>query len=274
MAHYLALAFVVILAALSPAAAQGRGGDIEVDLQLVLAVDISYSMDPEEQRLQREGYIEAITSGEVMEAIKRGLIGKIAVTYLEWAGSTDQQVVIPWRIIEGPETARAFAAELQSRPYRRAFRTSISGALRASAAQFVGSGIRANRRVIDISGDGPNNNGTLVEPMRDEVLAQRITINGLPIMLRPPDFRTMDIGNLDEYYTDCVIGGPGAFMIPIKTRDEFVPATRRKLVMEIAGLDPTIPAFGDAEPRVIPVDRAKSDCLVGERMWRERWERN
>ncbi len=252
-------------------AQQGRGGT-EVDLQLVLAVDISYSMDPEEQRLQREGYIEALRSPEVMEAIKRGLIGKIAVTYLEWAGAGDQRVVVPWRVIDSPESARAFTDELASRPYRRAFRTSVSGAITASAAQFEGSGFRSARRVIDISGDGPNNNGQLVEPARDAALANRITINGLPLMLRPPDPRTMDIGDLDAYYEDCVIGGPGAFVIAIKSNEEFIPATRRKLILEIAGIAPDMAPAGWT--RVVPVDRVKSDCLVGERMWRERWERN
>lgn len=269
MGRLMACLVAGLLVLLSPLKAEAQ---TEVDLQLVLAVDISYSMDPEEQRLQREGYIEAITSPDVMEAIKRGLIGKIAVTYLEWAGAGDQRVVVPWRTIDSPETARAFAAELAGRPYRRAFRTSISGALTAAAAQFTGSGYRSARRVIDVSGDGPNNNGVLVEPARDAVLAQRITINGLPLMLRAPDARTMDIADLDAYYEDCVIGGPGAFVIPIKSRDEFVPATRRKLILEIAGVLPG--DLPDTGARIVPVDRQRVDCLVGERMWRERWERN
>lgn len=271
MIRILTCAFVILMAAAAPAATQGAR-TTEVDLQLVLAVDISYSMDPEEQRLQREGYIQAITSPEVMEAIKRGLIGAIAVAYLEWAGAGDQQVVMPWRVIDGPASAQAFAAELAAKPIRRAFRTSISGAINASTRLFETSGIRSNRRVIDVSGDGANNNGMPVEPARDAALAQRITINGLPIMLKRPDLRTMDIHDLDNYYQDCVVGGPGAFVIPIKSPEEFVPATRRKLILEIAGLDPFLTP--DTTARVVPAEREKSDCLVGERMWRERWERN
>ncbi|QCI66171.1 DUF1194 domain-containing protein [Phreatobacter stygius] len=272
MIRALILAAAVTLAMTASADPQARPGSEEVDLQLVLAVDISYSMDPEEQRLQRDGYLQAIVAPEVMDAIKRGLIGKIAVTYLEWAGAFDQQVVVGWRIIDGPASAQAFAAELQSKPIRRAFRTSISGAINASAALFDTSGLRSQRRVIDVSGDGANNNGPLVEPARDAALSRGITINGLPIMLKRPDARTMDLDNLDAYYHDCVIGGPGAFVIPIKDPDEFVPATRRKLILEVAGLPPQwiLPTGAT----IAPAQSERIDCLIGERMWRERWDRN
>ncbi|MBN8943637.1 MAG: DUF1194 domain-containing protein [Rhizobiales bacterium] len=272
MIRALILAAAVTLAMTAAADPQPRPAAEEVDLQLVLAVDISYSMDPEEQRLQRDGYIQAIVAPEVMDAIRRGLIGKIAVTYLEWAGAFDQQVVVGWRIIDSPASAEAFAAELQSKPIRRAFRTSISGALGASSALFDTSGLRSQRRVIDVSGDGANNNGPLVEPARDAALARGITINGLPIMLKRPDARTMDIDNLDAYYQDCVVGGPGAFVIPIKSPEEFVPATRRKLILEVAGLPPSWIAPGGAA--IAPAQSERVDCLIGERMWRERWDRN
>ena len=267
----LALALAAMLAGTGSLAPQARPGGDEVDLQLVLAVDISYSMDPEEQRLQREGYIQAIVSPEVMDAIRRGLIGKIAVTYLEWAGAHDQQVVVGWRIIDSPASAEAFAAELQAKPIRRAFRTSISGAITAGATLFDTSNLRSQRRVIDVSGDGANNNGALVEPARDAALARGITINGLPIMLKRPDARTMDIDNLDAYYHDCVIGGPGAFVIPIKAPEEFAPATRRKLILEVAAPGPSIPMPGAT---FVPAQSERVDCLIGERMWRERWDRN
>jgi hypothetical protein len=269
-----ALILVVSLALgwAAPAGAQGRSAATEVDVQIVLAVDISYSMDPEEQRLQREGYIKAITSQEVIDAIRKGLIGKIAVSYLEWAGHHDRQVLIDWRVIDGPESARAFAAELESKPYRRAFRTSISGAIQASVDLLEKSGIRSMRRVIDVSGDGSNNNGPHVEIARDDALAKGIVINGLPIVIPRQNSRYVDIPNLDAYYQDCVVGGPGSFMIPITTPDEFVTATRRKLILEVAGITPVWPLPGG--PQVVPAQAQKVDCLIGERIWRERWERN
>ena len=269
------IALATLLAGTAALAPQGRPGGDEVDLQLVLAVDVSYSMDPEEQRLQRDGYIQAIVAPEVMDAIRRGLIGKIAVTYLEWAGAHDQQVVVGWRIIDSPASAEAFAAELQAKPIRRAFRTSISGAITAGAALFDTSNLRSQRRVIDVSGDGANNNGALVEPARDAALARGITINGLPIMLKRPDARTMDIDNLDAYYHDCVIGGPGAFVIPIKAPEEFAPATRRKLILEVATPNPSIPLPSiPLGATFVPAQSERVDCLIGERMWRERWDRN
>jgi hypothetical protein len=271
MIRALVLAAALTLAYPGSVTPQTRQAATEVDLQLVLAVDISYSMDPEEQRLQRDGYLQAIVSPEVMDAIRRGLIGKIAVSYVEWAGAHEQQVVIGWRIIDGPETAHAFAEELRGKPYRRAFRTSISGAINASVSLLESSGLRSQRRVIDISGDGSNNNGMLVEPARDAALAKGIVINGLPIMLFRPNNRYADVENLDAYYQDCVVGGPGSFVIPIKTPEEFVPATRRKLILEVAGI---APLWTPDIPSVVPAQSQRSDCLIGERIWRERWERN
>jgi Protein of unknown function (DUF1194) len=236
-----------------------------VDVELVLAVDVSYSMDPEEQALQREGYITGITSREFMQALRHGMNGKVAVTYFEWAGPFDQKIVVPWRLIDGPEGADAFANEIARAPYRRASRTSISGALNFAKPLFEGSGYRGIRRVIDVSGDGSNNSGPLVTLVRDDVVASGITINGLPIMLKRPNSFTMDLEHLDVYYEDCVIGGPGAFVIPIRERDQFKEAIRTKLVLEVAGRTPerpVIPAQGRA-PRI--------SCTIGEQMWRERW---
>lgn len=269
-----ALILVVFLSLAGPQAAQAqsRSAASEVDVQIVLAVDISYSMDPEEQRLQREGYVKAITSPEVLDAIRKGLVGKIAVSYLEWAGHHERQVVIDWRIIDGPESAQAFAAELQSKPYRRAFRTSISGAIQASVDLLEKSGLRSLRRVIDVSGDGSNNNGPHVEIARDDALAKGIVINGLPIVIPRQNTRYVDIPNLDAYYQDCVVGGPGSFVIPITNPEEFVTATRRKLILEVAGITPVWPLPGG--PFVVPAQAQKVDCLIGERIWRERWERN
>jgi hypothetical protein len=236
-----------------------------VDVELVLGVDVSYSMDPEEQALQREGYIAGITSREFMQALRQGMNGKVAVTYFEWAGPFDQKIVVPWRLIDGPEGADAFANEIARAPYRRASRTSISGALNFAKPLFEGSGYRGLRRVIDVSGDGSNNSGPLVTLVRDDVVAAGITINGLPIMLKRPNAFTMDLERLDVYFEDCVIGGPGAFVIPIRARDQFKEAIRTKLVLEVAGRMPeghVIPAQGRA-PRI--------SCTIGEQMWRERW---
>ena len=236
-----------------------------VDVEVVLAVDVSYSMDPDEQALQREGYIAAITSREFMQALRSGMNGRISITYFEWAGPFDQKIIVPWRLIDGPEAADAVANEIARAPYRRASRTSISGALIFAKPLFDGSGFRGVRRVIDVSGDGANNSGALVTMARDDVLSAGITINGLPIMLKRPNSFTMDIDNLDIYYEDCVIGGPGAFVIPIREREQFKEATRTKLVLEIAGraLERLVVRAQARAPRI--------SCTIGEQMWRERW---
>lgn len=265
-AAILAAGVAALAAPKAPFAVAQRGaGAVQVDVELVLAVDVSYSMDPEEQELQREGYIAAITSPEFLKALRQGIHGKVALTYFEWAGMHHRQIVVPWRLIEGPESADSFVAEIAKARYTRASRTSVSGALLFGAALFDGSGFRGLRRVIDVSGDGVNNNGPIVDVTRDEVLAKGITINGLPIMFKRPSFSTMDIEGLDVYFEDCVIGGPGSFVIPIKNRDQFKEAIRTKLVMEIATLVPdaqVVPAAKRA-PRV--------PCTIGERIWQERW---
>jgi len=238
---------------------------IAVDTQLVLAVDVSYSMDPEEQALQREGYITGITSREFMQALRGGMHGKVAVTYFEWAGPYDQKIIVPWRLIDGPEAADAFANEIARAPYRRASRTSITGALNFAKPLFDGSGYRGIRRVVDVSGDGANNSGGSVTLARDELVASGITINGLPILLKRPNSFTMDIEDLDIYFEDCVVGGPGSFVIPIRDRSQFKDATRTKLVLEIAGHTPP--------DRVVPAQARtpRISCSIGEQMWRERW---
>ncbi|MEA2905895.1 MAG: hypothetical protein QOG83_459 [Alphaproteobacteria bacterium] len=221
--------------------ADQRPNATPVDTELVIAVDVSNSMDPEEQELQREGYITGLTSREFMSALRGGMHGKVAVTYFEWAGLYDQRIVMPWRLIDGPEAADAVASEIARAPYRRAPRTSIYGALQFAKPLFEASGYGGIRRVIDVSGDGSNNMGPPVTLMRDDVLAAGITINGLPIMLKRPfgyGMYAQQAENLDIYYEDCVIGGPGSFVIPIKERDQFKEATRHKLVLEIAGRTP------------------------------------
>ena len=215
----LAAGWLSSLALLSALPGQAQA-ETEVDLALVVAVDISYSMDPEEQALQREGFAQAFRSPLVHEAIRGGMLGRIAVTYMEWAGAYDQKVIVPWTVLDNPESLMAFADKIASTPLRRAQRTSISGAIDFSVKLLEESGVEATRQVIDVSGDGPNNQGRLVMQARDEALAKGITINGLPIMLRKPGY--LDIPDLDVYYKDCVIGGQGAFMVPVRERDQFL----------------------------------------------------
>jgi hypothetical protein len=237
--------------------------DVEVDLELVLAVDISLSMDDEEQRLQRDGFIAAIRHPDVIAAIRDGLNGRIALTYLEWAGTASQEVLVPWSLIDGKEAAEAFAEKLAAIPLRGAHRTSISGALQYSRVLFEGSGFRGPRQVVDVSGDGANNQGMPVTLARDRLVDQGIVINGLAIMVERQgveDFFTL--ANLDEYFEDCVIGGPGAFVIRITDRNQLAPAIRRKMMLEIAAAEPRI------SPAAAPVLREPADCLIGETRWR------
>jgi hypothetical protein len=260
---------VSVVAAPGPQVAQQRAESdaSAVDVQLILAVDVSYSMDMDELAIQREGYAQAIVSKDFLQALKTGPHGKVAVTYFEWAASSDQKIIIPWRVIDGPESADAVAAEILKTPIRRASRTSISGAIYFAMPLFDDSPYHGLRRVIDISGDGPNNNGPPVTIARDEALSKGIVINGLPIMVKEPSYSTMDIDNLDFYYEDCVIGGPGSFVVSIKDREKFKEAIRTKLLLEVAGRTPeAVPAAEkDKEPRV--------SCLIGEKIWQDRWGR-
>src|SRR4030088_1267511 len=238
-----------------------------VDVELIIAVDVSYSMDLDELAVQREGYAQAIVSKEFLQALKAGQTGKIAVTYFEWAASNDQKIIIPWRVIDGPETADAVAEEILKTPIRRASRTSISGAINFAMPLFDENPHRGLRRVIDISGDGPNNNGAPVVIARDAAVEKGIVINGLPIMVKEPSYSTMDIDNLDFYYEDCVVGGPGAFVVQLEDRDKFKEAIRTKLLLEVAGRTPPrrIVPVAEKEPRV--------PCMIGEKIWQDRWGR-
>lgn len=259
---FLAASFAALLALPSRA-----GAPVAVDVELVLAVDISYSMDFDELALQREGYITALTSKDFIDALRGGAHGRIALIYIEWAGTHEQTVVVPWTLIDGKAAAEAFAARLAAAPVRRTYRTSISGGLIFAAAQFGTSDFKGVRKVIDISGDGTNNQGPLVEPTRDEIVAKGIIINGLPLQLKAPTGSMLDINNLHEYYEDCVIGGPGSFVIPVRDRSQFVNAVRQKLVLEVSGITP----HGIA-PKTIPaVKPPRVPCTIGEQMWMQRW---
>jgi Protein of unknown function (DUF1194) len=249
-----------ILAAAAPAHAQKR-----VDLELVIAVDISWSMDPDEQRLQRNGYVAALRDLEFQRIATGGPAGSIAITYFEWAGPASQRVVLPWTLIDSANASNSVADALQALPISRERLTSISGGLAFADKLFDQSPFRGARRVIDVSGDGPNNSGDPVVPVRDRLVEKGIVINGLPIMLKlDPPQSLFDIKDLDIYYADCVIGGPGSFMIPIKTEDEFLTATRRKMILEISGFTPPARFIrvqsGPPAPRI--------NCMIGEQIWR------
>ncbi len=260
---------VASVAAPNPATqvADGKDNAAAVDVELILAVDVSYSMDMDELAVQREGYAQAIVSKEFLQALTSLPNGKIAITYFEWAASNDQKIIIPWRVIDGPETADAVSDEILKTPIRRASRTSISGAIYFAMPLFEQNPYHGLRRVIDISGDGANNNGAPVTGARDMALAKGITINGLPIMVKEPSYSTMDIDNLDFYYEDCVIGGPGSFVVSIKDREKFKEAIRTKLLLEVAGRTPArqVVPVAEKEPRV--------SCLIGEKIWQDRWGR-
>ena len=249
----------------SPARAATSDPDA-VDVALVLAVDISFSMTMHELALQRDGYVEAFRDPRVHAAIAAGPHQRIAVSYLEWAGAATREVIAPWRIIGGPDDAEAFADFLAEQPLRRTRRTSISAALTEAASLFETLPATPLRRVIDMSGDGPNNEGRIVTIARNETIDAGITINGLPIMLARGG--ALDIPDLDHYYIDCVIGGPGAFIVPLRAHDEFTEAIRRKLILEIADLTPPRPLIHRAG------ERPGADCLIGERMFQDWRERN
>ncbi|MDX8495050.1 DUF1194 domain-containing protein [Mesorhizobium sp. VK22B] len=209
-----------------------------VDLELVLAVDVSSSMSLAEQRVQRDGYVSAFRHPDIAKAIGSGANGAIAVSYLEWAGPRHQTVLMPWTIVGSPEEAKRFADTLATKPIVAEAGTSISGGLLAAAGLLAHSQAAAERRVIDISGDGPNNAGPPVGPMRDMLTGLGITINGLPVSLPyggANGFQSFGGQYLSLYYEHCVIGGPDAFVIGINDLAMFEVAIRRKLLLEIAG---------------------------------------
>jgi Protein of unknown function (DUF1194) len=238
-----------------------------VNVELVVAVDVSYSMDMDELAVQREGYAQAFVSNDFLQVLRAIPSGKVAVTYFEWSMSGDEEIIVPWRVIDGPESADVVATEIMKTPVRRGSSTSISGAINFAMQLFKENPYSGLRRVIDISGDGPNNDGAPVTDARDAALQEGITINGLPIMVKRPSYETTDIENLDLYYKDCVIGGPGAFIVAIKDREKFQEVIRTKLVLEVAGLAPEHQIVPAAEkvPRV--------PCLIGEKKWQDRSRR-
>ncbi len=253
---------LIWFALLSALPARAQDLEIEVDLELFLAVDVSRSMNASELDIQRRGYAAALTSPDVINAIQGGMLGRVALTYVEWAGDRAQRVIVPWTLVRNEAEARMVANTITAVFDDSLRRTSISGAIDYALRAFDGNGYQGLRRVIDISGDGPNNQGRPVLDARRDALAKRITINGLPLMTEDALSSMWGIPDLDAYYQNCVIGGAGAFMIPVNGWPQFPDAVRRKLVLEIADLVPETPA------RIFKAQASPPyDCMVGEKLW-------
>lgn len=233
---------VILIALLATAFAPAARAAEAVDLLLVLAADVSRSVDNTKFKLQREGYAAAIANGRVIDAIRSGRNQRIAVLFMEWSGNGNQKIVIDWTVIDGPKTAQAFADQLLELPRAFADRTSISGGIDGAIAQFVRAPFTAERQTIDVSGDGTNNAGRDVAQARDEALRLGITINGLVILSETPmpwnPEHTNPPGGLAKYYRDNVIGGPGSFVIEAKDFNSFGEAIVKKMIAEIADATP------------------------------------
>ncbi|MGQ0585164.1 MAG: DUF1194 domain-containing protein [Reyranella sp.] len=229
--------FALLFLAL-PASAQDRK---EVDMVLVLAIDISGSVDPDEARLQRQGYVEAFRDPTIMKAILGGNHGRIAVAYYEWADAYVQKLLIDWTLLDSEAAIRDFTARLARAPISIARRTSISGAIRYAIPLFGRAPYDTERKVLDISGDGSNNDGGLVTDLRHDALKERIVINGLPIMNdRPNPYGFPSETDLDKYYLHCVIGGPRSFVEVAVNFEDFPRAVRKKLLQEVADIGPRL----------------------------------
>ena len=242
---------LALLVALILSATPLRAQPILVDLELAFMVDVSRSVSYHELEIQRRGYAAALRSDALADAVGSGAMGRIAITYVEWAGS--QREIVPWTLIESREDLHAFADALTVTFNPTMRRTSISEALAYATAAINSNDYDGIRRVIDVSGDGPNNQG--------------IVINGLPLLTQDGLWSLWSIDDLDVYYRDCVIGGPGAFVVPVLGWEDFADAVLQKLVMEVF-----IGSIPPAE-QIIPVQYNEGnsyDCLIGEKMWAQR----
>jgi hypothetical protein len=231
-------ASLVVMALARPAHAQAT------DLLLVLAADVSRSIDEAEFALQRKGYSAAVTDPRVLAAIRGGATGSIAICFIEWSGAGEQNVVADWTVIHDEEDAGGFAAMIVAAPRSFIGRTSISGAIDFAMERFATAQPRASRRIIDISGDGTNNSGRPSTDARDHAVAQGVTINGLAIINDKPNpgysFHTQPPGGLPDWYRQNVIGGPGAFLRVVEDFRSFADAMTNKLVSEIAEAAPPV----------------------------------
>lgn len=258
----LAAALVLLAAAGSTRAEQ------QVDLALMLAVDVSESVDAQEAVLQRQGYVQAIQAPDVVEAILGGPHGRIVLSYVEWAGPDHYFTIIDWSMIDSRESAASFAARLSREGFTQGYTTSITALFRRARGAFERLQVEADRKVLDVSGDGPNNDGGYIPHARERTIKAGVTINGLPILNdRPAPSGYPRLENLADYYRNCVIGGAGSFQISAESFEVFAQAIRRKMVREIAA-------------RPAPARRSRLfhlaashegyDCSIGERQSRQR----
>ncbi len=246
-----------------------------VDLELIMATDVSRSIDQDEAQLQRQGIADAFRSKEIIKAISSGFLRRIAVAYIDYSSAFHNKIVIDWRILHNAKTANDFADELLRAPPTYGRRTSISDALELATKMIETNDIEGTRRVIDVSGDGPNNWGGQVNFVRDATIKKRITINGLPIMNDRGRFMSRYyLPDLDKYYLGCVIGGPGAFMVVANNFKDFARAVRRKLILEIAAKPAKIvPVSLLAQRRLGAKPQAyKKGCDIGEKMRAIPWD--
>ncbi|HEY1862146.1 MAG TPA: DUF1194 domain-containing protein [Roseiarcus sp.] len=243
----LTLCSAVVLALIAAEAREAKAASapVPVDAAVVLAADVSRSIDDEEFALERRGYVDAIQSQQLLDAISTGPHGAIALTYVEWAGDGEERVVVDWAVIRNETDARAFAASMTAAPRSFLGRTAIGAAIDFSFALFAESAFEATRRVIDVSGDGTNNQGRLVTEARDAAVGAGAVINGLAIFNRKAAatggylaMHTNPPGGLAQYYRENVVGGPGAFVVPIDDFRSFGDAMMRKLVNEVADARP------------------------------------
>lgn len=238
-----ALRWLLVLVALFAAPPLAHAAE-PVDLLLVLASDVSRSVDQAKFKLQREGYAAAVADKRVLEAITAGRHRRIAVSFVEWSGVSSQRVVIDWTVIDGADAARKFGDQLVELPRSFAERTSISGGIDFAMGVLARSPYQSARRTIDVSGDGTNNSGRDVTLSRDEAVAAGVTINGLVILSERPmawnPEHTNPPGGLAHYYRTNVIGGPGAFVVVAEDFNSFGQAIVKKLIAEIADAGPPL----------------------------------
>ena len=296
MAKLLRLVALCLLLALPATVTTNAQERKEVDLALALGIDISGSIDPDEAKLQREGYVLAFRDPVIVKAILGGSHGRIAVAYYEWSDAWVQRLLIDWTLLDSEAAIEAFATRLANAPISIARRTSISGAIRYAIPLFGRSPYEPERKVLDISGDGSNNDGGLVTDMRYEALKEKIIINGLPIMNdRPNPFGFPSEADLDKYYLHCVTGGPRSFVEVARNFDDFPRAVRKKLLQEVADVGPRHdfdvggpgplddgtrlaqssrkPVRGDDDYTKFVRPEYELGCDIGERRSREFWQK-
>lgn len=232
---------------------------VEVDAKIVLAVDASRSIDSTELTVERDGYVQALYEPALIRAIAAGRLGRVAFAYFEWSGQASDGGLVPWRVVGGADDAEGFAAEIAALPTSRRMGTSISRALAFATLLLEQDGVTSERRIVDVSGDGVNNIGPSVTAARDGAVAHGITINGLPVLVAGEHSGRPD---LERYFEECVIGGPGAFVLSAHSREEMADTVLRKLLIEISDREPAArPVLAEYEP---------VDCLIGERLARKR----